>query len=151
MNTMKPDPIQLLRSAASVLLVDWPVPGVPRTLLDAGFTVYGFSPGGYSIAALASDEPAGQNSFPPRNSGEKGYLVFQKMDNPPQAIDIVNIYRPEEEHAAIIAKHALPLKAKAVWLHPPVTSALTRKMAAENGLAFIEGVDIVDTAAKMKK
>jgi len=148
---MKSDSIQLLRSATSILLVDWPNPGVPRALLAAGFTVYGFSPGGYSIAQIVPDKPADRNSFSPCNSGEEGYLIFQKTENSPQGVDIINIYRPEEEHAAIIEKHALPLTAKAVWLHPPVTSALTRIIAAENGLAFIEGVNIVDAANTMKK
>lgn len=146
---MKPDPIEILRSATNILLVDWPDPSVPRALLNAGFTVFGFSPGGFSTAKVVADQPLGQNSFPPRNTGEKGYLIFQKTSNPPHAIDIINIYRPPEEHAAIIEKHASPLKVKAVWLHPPVASALTAKLAAEKGLTFIEGINIVEAAAKM--
>lgn len=148
---MNSEPIQILRSATNILLVDWPDPCVPRALLDAGFAVFGFSPAGYTSIKLVSEPATGQSSFTPDNDNEKGRLVFQKLNNAPDFIDIINIYRPEEEHAAIIEKHAVPLKAKAVWLHPPVTSALTRITVAENSLAFIEGVNIVDAANKMKK
>jgi len=146
MTNTKPDPRQVLRSAKKILLVDWPDPVVPRSLLNAGFTVFGFSPGGYSVAEIV-DAPAGsQNGFPPRNANEKGYLLFTQIDGSPKPVDIVNIYRPENEHAAIIENHVLPLTAKVVWLHPPLTSAGTRKMAAEKGLVFIEDVNIAELA-----
>jgi predicted CoA-binding protein len=146
---MKSDPLQILSSAKNILLVDWPDPGVPRTLLGAGFTVYGFSPGGYSLAKLLPIAPAGQNNFPPRNPGEKGYLVFEKLDGKPDGVDIINVYRPEEEHAGIIEKHVLPLNAKVLWLHPPVTSAHTAAIAGKNKLIFIEGVNIAEIAATL--
>ncbi len=146
---MQPDPTQILKSAKSILLVDWPDPGVPRALLNAGFTVFGFSPGGYSLAKLLPDAPAGQNNFPPRNAGEKGYLVFEKLGGVPANVDIVNVYRPEEEHAGIIEKHVLSLHAKVLWLHPPVTSALTAAVAGENDLIFIEGLNIAEIAATL--
>ena len=33
------DPVEILRSAKVILLVDWPDAGVPRVLIEAGFTV----------------------------------------------------------------------------------------------------------------
>jgi hypothetical protein len=146
---MKPNPLQILRSAKNILLVDWPDPGVPRALLKAGFTVFGFSPNGYSKARLVPDHIVGQSTFPPRNPGETGYLVFEKLANRPDAVDIVNVYRPEEEHAVIIEKYLLPLHAKVLWLHPPITSASAAAIAEENKLIFIEGTNIAEIAEKL--
>jgi predicted CoA-binding protein len=146
---MKPNPLQILKSAKNILLVDWPDPGVPRALLKAGFTVFGFSPNGYSKARLVPDAIDGQSNFPPRNPDEKDYLVFEKLANRPDAVDIVNVYRPEGEHAGIIEKHVLPLHAKVLWLHPPLTSVSTAAIANENRLIFIEGANIAETAAKL--
>jgi hypothetical protein len=146
---MKPNPLQILRSAKNILLVDWPDPGVPRALLIAGFTVFGFSPNGYSKASLVQDPIDGQSSSPPRNPEETGYLVFEKLDSMPDTVDIVNVYRPEEEHAGIIEKHVLPLHAKVLWLHPPITSASTASVAERNKLIFIEGANIAEIAGKL--
>ncbi len=149
---IKPDPQQILKSAKNILLIDWPDPGVPRALLNAGFTVFGYSPGGYSRAQVVNDLPLGfdeKNSFPARNESEKGYLIFQKLDHSPDTIDIVNVYRPEEELPGIIDKRVLPSSAKVLWLHPPVTSARAKEIAAENDIVFMEGVSIAEIASKI--
>lgn len=148
---IKPDPLQILKSAKNILLIDWPDPGVPRALLDAGLTVFGYSPNGYSKARVVDELPYGfdeKNSFPARDK-EKGYLIFLKLDHKPNAIDIVNVYRPEEELQEIIANRVLPSDAKVLWLHPPVTSARAKEIAAENGILFIEGANIAEIASKI--
>ena len=129
---MDNNPGLILSHAKSILLVDWPNPGLPRTLLKAGYKVFGYSPGNYSSISLDV------------GSGE---LTFTKLPGGPGHIDIVNIFRPEEEHAAIIATHIFPLKAKALWLHPPVISAKTALFAKQKGLNFIEGISIAEVAA----
>jgi hypothetical protein len=143
------DPVQILRSAVSILLVDWPDQRVPRTLLSAGFTVFGYSPAAYSAAAIVADFQDGQKGFSPRNENEKGYLVFNKLDGSPGTVDIVCVYRPEEEHAQIIEKHVLQTGAKVLWLQPPVTSVMSSEIAAEKGIVFMEGVDIAEIAPKI--
>src|SRR5262245_59847921 len=98
-----PQPNEILRSAQRILLVDWPSPGLPRTLVEAGFTVFGASPGRYSVGELVPAPPEGTDSsqvFPPQE-GESGYLVFKKLNEPPSHIDIVHLYRPEPEHAGL--------------------------------------------------
>jgi hypothetical protein len=147
---INPKPSAILKSAKNILLVDWPDPGVPRALLNAGFAVFGYSPGRYSRAQLVTDLPPGfdeKNSFRPRNSDEKGYLIFQKLDQGPAAIDVVNVYRPEDELPGIITNIVLPTDAKVLWLHPPGTSARAGEIAAEKGIVFIEGVNIAEIAA----
>lgn len=124
----------ILKKAKAILLVDWPSVDVPRALLKAGFAVYSYSPGEYSEAALA---------------GGSNEVSFDNIDGSPAEVDIVNIFRPEQEHREIIEKHVLPLKAKVVWLHPPVMSASTADLAKEHGLIFIESVDIAEVAAEI--
>ena len=144
------DASKILQEAKRILLIDWPNPVLPRTLIDAGFTVFCYSPDHYSAAEIVPGYPPDvnqKNIFPPRNKQE-GYLVFRQLDGSPDSVDIVNVYRPEEEHAAIIANHALPLHAKAFWLHPPGSSEKTRALAKENGLIYIEGHNIGELATQ---
>ena len=132
----------LLKNARTVLLVDWASPDVPRALRKAGLKVFSYAPDHYSVIDLATningDQPPG---------GEK--LIFRKLDGQPGPVDIVNVYRPEEEHAAIVANHVLPLKAKVLWLQPPLFSAKTADLARANGLVFVEGSDIVEVAQRI--
>src|SRR5579872_3097791 len=120
----------ILKSAKTILLVDWPNPDVPKSLLKAGFTVLGYSPDRYSAIEQA----------------DNGELVFRRLDEQPTSVDIVNVYRPEAEHTAIINDRVLPLKAKVLWLHPPVMSAKTAAIAAEHVITFVEGIDIAEVA-----
>jgi len=144
------DPKKVLESAKRILLIDWPNPAVPRALLNAGFTVFCYSPNHYTEASLLRENPNDinqKNIFPPGNK-EEGYLVFKPLDGSPGSVDIVNVYRPEEEHAGIITNHVLPLNAKWLWLQLPIRSAKTCSIAKEHGLIFIEGIDIAEIARK---
>jgi|SRR5580693_4999704 predicted CoA-binding protein len=127
--------VDILKGAKTILLVDWPNPDVPKSLLKAGLTVFGYSPDKYSAIEQA----------------DNGELVFRKLDEQPTSVDIVNVYRPEAEHAAIISDHVLPLKAKALWLQPPVMSAKTAAIVAGYGIIFVEGIDIAEVARSINK
>jgi hypothetical protein len=75
------NPKQVLRSAKSILLVDWASPAVPRSLVQAGLTVFCASPGRYSVVELVSEPPDGidSNDIVPPGENEKGYLVFRRL------------------------------------------------------------------------
>jgi predicted CoA-binding protein len=122
---------EILGTARNILLIDWPHADVPRTLLEEGFTVFCYSPGRYTRAEI-----------------ENGHLVFRELDSIPGPVDIVNVYRPEQEHADIISNHVLPLGAKVLWLHPPITSEKTCSLAVEHGLTFVEGISITEVKRK---
>jgi len=149
-----PDPKQVLNSAKSILLVDWSSPTVPRTLVEAGFTVFCASPGRYSVVELVSEPVEGidANDIVPPQQGEKGYLVFRRLtDKPPltgkpSSVDIVNVYRPENEHEGIVANHLIPLGARILWLQPSIASGTARQLAVEYGFDLVEGIDIADAA-----
>lgn len=128
---------QTLKNAKTILLVDWASADVPLSLLKAGFTVYSYSPGIYALAGIALNKD--DSSIPTKEK-----LIFTDLHEKPNNVDIVNVFRPEEEHAAIINDHVLPLGAKVLWLHPPAMSVKTNQLALTYGLSFIEGVDIVE-------
>jgi hypothetical protein len=110
------DPRQILESSATILLVDWPNTGVPRALLRAGLTVFGYSPNRFSLAQVVAHRPddlEANRIFPPERTGEEGYLVFRPLDARPLHIDLVNTYRPAIELPAIVENLVLPLGAKA--------------------------------------
>jgi predicted CoA-binding protein len=124
-------PNEILAKARKILLIDWPNTNVPTELVEQGFKVFCYSPGRYTQTEI-----------------EKGQLVFMELENRPPSVDIVNIYRPEDEHEVIITKQILPLEAKVIWLHPPITSQKTRSLAAEHGLTFVEGISITEVTRK---
>ena len=142
------DPNQILRSAQSILLVDWASPAIPRKLVETGFTVFCASPGRYSIVELVSEPPEGINSsdIVPPQAGEKDYLVFRRLNDRPSHVDIVNVYRPENEHREIVACHVVPLGARALWLQPSIGSGTARPLAIEYGFELVAGVDITAAA-----
>jgi predicted CoA-binding protein len=153
-NTTYAEAKQILESAKTMLLVDWPNPGIPRALLQAGFTVFSYSPNHYSQAKLVAEPPqeiTPQNIFPPRNNNDKGYLIFQKIEDSPDLVDIVSIFRPDEELAEIISKHTLPMKAKTLWIQPPGFSVLAPNLAKSHGLALIQNYDIAEIAGQIGK
>ncbi len=127
---------KILKNAKTILLVDWPDKTVPIALLKAGFMVIGYSPDKYTLISYKTDYAEDK-------------LVFNDLEGAPGEVEIVNIFRPEEEHADIIERHALPLKAKAVWLQPPVTSSKTAKLAKKYDLIFVKGYDIASAAAEL--
>jgi hypothetical protein len=144
------DPNQILRSARRILLVDWANRGIPRTLVEAGFTVFCASPGRYSVVEVVSEPPEGigaSDVFPPQE-GEDGYLVFRRLDDRPSGVDIVNVYRPEKEHAGIVANQVVPLGAKVLWLQPSVSAGAARQLALDHGLDLVEGIDIAVEACR---
>jgi len=145
------DPGEGLRSANSILLVDWASPSVPRTLVEVGFKVFCASPGRYSVVEVVPGSPEGVDSgdivLP--QQGEQGYLVFRRLNERPSKIDIVNVYRPEDEHIGIVANQVVPLGAKVMWLQPSVTSGTAKQLAAEYGFVLVEGVDIAIAARQL--
>jgi hypothetical protein len=143
-------PLHILQAAQNILLVDWPNRSLPRALLNAGFTVFTYSPGRYSKAELVSEPPAGVdpgNIFPPDTERESGYLLFTRLSGNPPAIDIVHAFRPAQELPGIIKDQVLPLAATTLWLHPPIVSAEARALAEGYGLSFVENHDIMEVAS----
>ena len=75
----------------------------------------------------------------PREKGEKilGEKVFGKLDEIKTQIDIVDVFRPSKE-AAEIAKDAVKIGAKVLWLQLGITNDEAKEIAETNNIKYIE-------------
>jgi hypothetical protein len=89
---------------------------IPRMLKDAGFKIIPVNP--------TSDEVLGQKTYP-------------TLAAIPQQVDVVDVFRPSDE-AADIARQAVEIGAKALWLQIGITSDEARAIAEDAGLDFVE-------------
>ena len=106
---------QVLDTARTVVVIDWPTKDVPETLARAGFTVLvkgGPEPDNYSAYEVQGTE-----------------VVSRRTGEAPAAADLVYSYRPIEELPGIVAL-AQRLGARAVWVQSGVASDGTK---APNG------------------
>lgn len=124
--------LQILKASKRILLVDWPDKKLPIELINAGFEVFSYSPDNYSKAVCEDDS-----------------VTFEKIDGNPDAVDIVNVFHPESELEGIIEKRVLPLGAKIVWLHPPVTTQTANDLESRHHITIIQGENILDVASQM--
>lgn len=66
--------------------------------------------------------------------GERCYPTLADVPGP---VDLVNIFRPSEQ-AADVVRAAVAVGAKGVWLQLGIVSAQARRIAADNGLDYVE-------------
>jgi predicted CoA-binding protein/uncharacterized protein YbjT (DUF2867 family) len=88
---------------------------IMKSLLDAGFRVIPVNPN--------ETEVNGQRAYP-------------TLDDVPEDIDIVDVFRRSEE-APRIAEEAIARRAKVLWLQPGVTSEEAARRAEAAGLAVV--------------
>ena len=136
---------QVLDTARTVVVIDWPTKDVPETLARAGYTVLvkgGPEPDNYSAYEVQGTE-----------------VVSRRTGEAPAAADLVYSYRPIEELPGIVAL-AQRLGARAVWVQSGVASDGTkapngcwmdqaasraaREIVESAGLAYIEAPYIAD-------
>jgi len=66
--------------------------------------------------------------------GEKSYA---KLSDVPFSVEVVLVFRPSEE-AAAVAKAAVAIGAKALWLQQGIVSAEARRLAEAAGMLYVE-------------
>lgn len=93
-----------------------PSNGVMRYLLEAGYDVIPVRPGCAEIL---------------------GRPCVSSLEEIPEPIDIVDVFR-REEAAAAIAEEAVRTGAGAVWLQSGIRSLEARRICEEAGIAFVE-------------
>jgi predicted CoA-binding protein len=137
------DPVELLHSAKTVLLIDWPSRDVPDTLARGGFTV------------VSSDGPAEYHAY----EVDGNEVRVRAVGEPPKRADLVYTHRPIDELPDII-EAAKAAGAKAVWIQsgldasgakdprgcwfPDAQSAEAREIVENAGLVYIESPYIAD-------
>ena len=75
----------------------------------------------------------------PSMKGEKilGENVFEKISDISSKIDIINVFRPSTE-AVEIAKEAVSVKAKVLWLQLDIKNDEAKKIVEANDIIYIE-------------
>jgi hypothetical protein len=100
---------------------------IPKYLLSVGFVVVPINP--------TATEVLGQLSYP-------------TLNDVPISIDIVDVFRPGDE-VPDIARSAVAIGARTLWLQVGVTSSDGKRIAEEAGLAFVEDRCIGETTRKL--
>ena len=105
-------PSEILETAGSVLVVDWPSTDVPESLARAGFQVVvqgGPGPGDYSTYEF----------------NDSGDVISRAVGHAPERADLIYSYRPFSELPGIIAS-AKTLNATAIWTQSGLSAAGVR-------------------------
>ena len=66
--------------------------------------------------------------------GERAFPSLMDLPDPP---DIVDVFR-RAEHTPSVARDAVAIGAKALWLQSGIVSEESRRVAEEGGLAYVE-------------
>ena len=90
--------------------------GVPRDLQESGFRVIPVNPNATELF------------------GEEAYPSLLEIIEP---VDVVQVFRPSEE-APEIARQAVKIGAKVLWLQLGITSPEARRIAEDAGLVYVE-------------
>jgi uncharacterized protein len=89
---------------------------VPARLQSVGYRVIGVHPSASTLL------------------GEQAY---RSLEDIPEPVDFVDVFRPSPE-AAGIAEQAVRIGARGLWLQLGITSPEARRIAAEGGLDYVE-------------
>jgi len=97
------------------------------------------NPNKAAYAIPAALQAAGFTIIPVNPSAEEifGVSAYKSLADVPDAIDVVEVFRPSDE-AAEIARQAVAVGAKALWLQKGIASEEARAIAEEAGLDYIE-------------
>lgn len=140
---------------ASVLLVDWPSQDVPRALLSAGFTVLAANLEARTASAYdvpgPDDPPApapGVEIIAPERAGDAP-LVIRRLPAMPARVGAVALFRPQAEHADI-TRHAVTLRATAIWVQRGPLSEEARRLADRAGIAVIEDLPVPEAIQRLR-
>jgi predicted CoA-binding protein len=72
----------------------------------------------------------------PRGGEILGEKVYEKLTDVPEAIDVVDVFRPSEETPAV-AEDAVAVGAKVLWLQEGISSEEAERIASEGGLKVV--------------
>jgi uncharacterized protein len=66
-----------------------------------------------------------------------GQTCYRTLADIPEPVDLVNVFRPSTD-APEVARQAVAIGAKALWLQQAIVSAEARRIAEEAGLDYVE-------------
>ena len=96
-----------------------------------------------AFAIPASMQSAGYRIIPvnPNASDVLGEKSYARLEDIPEPVDVVDVFRPAQE-APDIARQAVAIGAKALWLQKGIVSPEARSIAEDAGLAYVEDLCI---------
>lgn len=113
---------EILQDAATIAVV-----GASRDPSKAGGSVpEGLQRRGYRIIPI--------NPYADKLFGER---VYRSLLEVPDKIDLVDVFRPAAD-APAIARQAVAIGAKALWLQEDIRSEEARQIAEEAGMEYVE-------------
>jgi predicted CoA-binding protein len=128
---------EILENATSIAVV-----GASRDPIKAGGSVpAGLQQRGFRIIPI--------NPFADTLFGER---VYRSLSEVPVKIDIVDVFRPAAD-APEIARQAVAVGAKALWLQLDIRSEEARRIAEAAGMAYVEDecTAVVSSLYRIKK
>ena len=115
----------------------------PKSVLEATTTiaVVGLStnPMKAAYAIPAGLQASGFTVIPVHPSAGRilGQQAYESLADIPGAVDVVDVFRPAEE-APEIARQAVAIGAKVLWLQKGIVSEEARRIAEDGGLTYFE-------------
>ena len=105
----------------------------------------------FAVVGLSSDPTKAAHSVPaamaaygwhvipvnPHADRLLGQPVYRRLADIPGPVDVVNVFRPAAE-APDVARQAVEIGAKALWLQLGIVSREARRIATEGGLLYVE-------------
>jgi predicted CoA-binding protein len=125
-----------------------------RSILKGAKTiaVVGLSsdPDRYSFEVGSYLEAQGYRIIPvnPHETEVLGEKAYPSLEDVPDAIDVVNVFRKAEETPAI-ARQAVAFGAKVLWLQSGIVNDEARRIAEDGGLHVVMGVCIRTTHRRL--
>lgn len=86
----------------------------------------------------------GYNVIPINPGADKilGLKAYKKLEDVPEPIDILNVFRPSEQALGVVQEAVERKKAKGdiylIWLQEGIINEKAKELAEENGIAFIQ-------------
>jgi predicted CoA-binding protein len=125
-----------------------------RSILEAARTiaVVGLSsnPERYSFEVASYLKAKGYRVLPvnPHETEVLGEKAYSSLEDVPEAIDVVNVFRRPEETPEI-ATQAVAARAKVLWLQSGIVNDEARTIAENGGLQVVMGVCIKTTHRRL--
>jgi predicted CoA-binding protein len=105
-------------------------------------------------AVPASMQAAGFRIIPVHPCADEllGQRVYRSLTDIPERVDLVDVFRPARE-APGVARQAVAIGAKTLWLQQGIVSPEARRIAVEAGLDYIEDrcIGVVRALARITK
>jgi hypothetical protein len=85
----------------------------------------------------------------PRGGEILGEKVYERLEDVPEPIDVVDVFRPSEETPAV-AGDAVKVGAKVLWLQEGISSEEAERIASEGGLKVVMNRCMGETHYQLK-